>query len=194
MRDSILKKYLAWLAGVLIFILLQSCASKGESVGFYSLPVSKGDQLEVKQALVVRPGNSRVYLQYGTVMPYSEINQYESFCFFRMNTTLPVQQRVETGLYTVTVVSGDEVEVVQMLPVDIASRFMLSGDGGYGPITYQLTMRLDANDVHTELRDLVCLGGYAAPYDAMPVHMDAIRSALGELADFTVSQEISFVQ
>lgn len=173
-----------WLSATLLSILLSACASVESGKGYYALPVSVGDQLIVQQELVIIPGNSRLYVQYGEAFFYTEINQYEPFCFFRMRETAPVQQTVPAGTYTVTAVARDETEVVRLVPILVASDRLLADGGGYGPTTYQLFMTLKFNDGQTGLRDLVCMGGFAAPYATKPVTMEAILSALGELASF----------
>ena len=73
---------MATVAGLLC--LLSACASTGSGEGWGSLPPA-GTRLTLNQDVVVPAGASRVFIQYGNVVPHRALNQPFPYCKFQLN-------------------------------------------------------------------------------------------------------------
>lgn len=167
-------------------VLLAACQTLDSSTGYYAKPVTPGSQVEVLQVLQVPAGLARVYLQYGTVVRYTAVDQYAPFCYFLLQAPLPHEQPIHPAVFGIENVYMDETDVRLALPVQVA----VASDAGRGPIAYRLYMAL-ASAQNADVRALVCLAAFDAPYHARPVTLDDIRLSLGALARIRVKSPVA---
>lgn len=67
----------------LVLPLLTACATTGSDEGWGKLPKT-GTRMTLNQDVTVPAGKSRVYIQYGKVVPHSQLNQPYPYCSFRL--------------------------------------------------------------------------------------------------------------
>ncbi len=171
-------------AGGLLFAMT-ACKTVDTVGGFYGSSLEPGAKIEVRQELQVPPGLARIYLQYGQTMQYTAVDQYQPFCYFLMRQPLPVVQLIHPGVFLITAVLVDDVDVRLSLPVKVAGELSYASSTGRGPLAWQTFMELVAAD-QPEVKTLVCSGAYASPALAEPVRLDEIDRVFGDLATVRV--------
>ncbi len=164
--------------GVLVVLGLSACQSAGVKIGYFSNPVGKGTELELVKSLHVPAGLSRVYLQAGEMRRYSEIDQYQPFCYFLMPDPAPLGREIQPAVFVVRSVNLLEQDVRIATPVRLVYLGLSWTSDGPGVVAYETHMLLDTTDPASPER-LVCSGAFEPPAEAAPIRLAEMRQALG---------------
>ena len=165
--------------GMLASLGLAACQSAATATkGYFSSPVVAGTELELVEALRIPAGRARVYLQGGEARSYSEINQYQPFCYFLMRGPSPVARDVQPATFEIRSVGLREQDVRLAIPLRVAGRGIFGISDGPGVIAFETHMVLNAPDQAGPER-LVCSGAFAPPHEAAPIRLAEMSQALG---------------
>ena len=149
----------------------------------YIIPTA-GSVVKVKRALVVPPGQTRVFLQRGYVVSKRNLDRYYPSCNFEV---LALRQRPTTirpGTFSVTRTVRDIDYMVQSKPIQYAALGLDRvdyDDGGQALIIHVVHMRLKSEKQPNVYR-LTCRSWQDFPYDAKEPTMADMREALGSKA------------
>lgn len=144
-----------------------------------------GAQVEVLRAVPIALGEARAFLQHGVLVPSGRRDRFQPSCAFEVNTLSDGGMRVEPGMYGVTRVERELIEVVEFgAAVQVASRGTLAGisdDAGSPLITVGIHLYLDAGPT-SDARRLSCLGTEDDLGDAMAPTLEEMNAALDGFA------------
>jgi hypothetical protein len=144
-----------------------------------------GSQVVIKQRLEVPPGRTRVFLQYGQVIPKSELNDYAANCDFEVNTLNDKPRYIEPGDYNVVYSERRTDSIVSRGPVYLAA-LNLSGmeDRGDGtPMVFEEIRLSLTSAVSPDIRELACRGVLTDPSEVLPPTLPEMNQALGSNAE-----------
>lgn len=165
------------LAGLLLVGCSTPTARKDEASPYYAVPV--GAMLELHQALEIRPGVTRTWIQGGEVV--AAINSYAPNCNIEVGKRDDSQrQLVRPGLFRVRRTQSFFEWVVEAAPPPRYASAM--DDGGGASMVYQGYHLWLENATQPDVRRLSCRGVYGMPSDAAPPSIVEIRAALGGVA------------
>jgi len=165
--------------GVLLALELAACQSTGMNTkGYFDNPVSVGTELELVGSLTIPAGLARVYLQGGEVRGYSNVDQYQPFCYFLMREPSPVARDIPSATFTIRSVELLEQDVRLATPLRVAYLGAFGNSDGPGVIAFETHMWLDVANRSAPER-LVCSGAFAPPSEAAPIRLAEMRQALG---------------
>jgi hypothetical protein len=145
-----------------------------------------GATVVLNEALPIRSGHARVFMQDGRVVPKGGLNLYYPHCNFEVITLSDGSARVEPGRFLVTRHRQGHVEVVQeRVPMRVASLVRASGDadGSAPPISRLIHYELHSDD-QPDVRRLTCHGGLADDWEARYPTLAEMRSVLGGLVSW----------
>jgi hypothetical protein len=144
----------------------------------------------VKQPLTVAPGKTRVFFQYGQLIPRSQRNDYAVNCNFEINTLSDSPRTIEPGTYTVTRSLRRSNDVVSRGPLRLAARELQAGmllrDDGGTPVLFEEVVLSLSSIPPSDVRELACRGAMAEPSEMMLPTLAEMRQALGDYADIQV--------
>ncbi len=165
---------------LLMALALAACQSTGSGKdGYFSNPVGVGTELEVVEPLHVPASLARVYLQGGEVGRYTDIDQYQPFCYFLMHQTSPVAQEIRPAVFRVRSVELREQDVRLATPLRVVHLGAFGGSDGPGVIAFETHMVLEVAD-QADPERLVCSGAFAPPAEAAPIRLAEMRLVLGK--------------
>jgi hypothetical protein len=155
---------------------------------FYVPPV--GSRVVVKQRLTVPPGKTRVFLQYGKVIPRSARDDYAVNCNFDINTLSDAPRYIEVGSYTVTrsLRHSDDIvqrQAVRLAALDLSAGMMIWRRDGT-PVLFEEVVLTLSSTPPSDVRELACRGAMAEPTEIELPTLAEMRQALGEYADIQV--------
>jgi hypothetical protein len=156
---------------------------------FYVPPV--GSRVVVKQPLTVPPGKTRVFLQYGQIIPRSERDDYAVNCNFEINTLSDSPRTIEVGSYTVSRSLRRSDDIVSREPLRVAASGGLAGvmmfrsDGGT-PVLFEEAVLTLTSTPPTDVRELACRGAMDEPTEMRLPTLAEMRQALGAYATIEV--------
>lgn len=158
---------------------------------FYVPPV--GSRVVVKQPLAVPPGKTRVFLQYGKVIPRSERDDYAVNCNFDINTLSDSPRIIEVGSYTVSRSLRRSDDIVSREPLQLAASGVLAGimfrhDGGT-PVLFEEVVLSLISTPPSDVRELACRGAIAEPPEMRLPTLAEMRRALGAYATIEVPED-----
>ncbi|WP_018232498.1 hypothetical protein [Thioalkalivibrio thiocyanodenitrificans] len=145
-----------------------------------------GATVMVNEALPIRSGHTRVFMQDGRVVPKGGVNMYHPHCNFEVNTLSDGSARIEPGRFLVTRHRQGHVEVVQERgPMRVASLVQVSDDddGSAPPISRLVHYELQSDD-QTDVRRLTCHGGFADDWEAQYPTLAEMHTVLGGLVSW----------
>jgi hypothetical protein len=165
---------------VLAALLLAGCetptARKDQGSPYYAVPV--GATLELHQALEIRPGATRAWIQGGEVV--AGINSYVPNCNIEVGRRDDSQpQLVQPDRFRVRRTQSFFEWVVEAAP---APRYADAVDDGGASMVYEGYHLWLESAAQPDVRRLSCRGVYAMPSDARPPSIVEIRAALGDVA------------
>lgn len=91
-----------------ILFALSACSRQAildENSARHSVPVNS--ILTLNQALEFPPRQARIFFQHGQLMPYTQINKYDAYCEFEINTLKDSIQVIQPDNFTIYKVSID---------------------------------------------------------------------------------------
>ena len=150
-----------------------------------------GSRVVVKQRLTVPPGMTRVFLQYGQVIPRSARNDYAVNCNFEINTLSDSPRTIEVGSYTVSRSLRRSDDIVSREPLRVAASGGLAGmmmfrsDGGT-PVLFEEVVLTLTSTPPTDVRELACRGAMDEPTEMRLPTLAEMRQALGAYATIEV--------
>jgi hypothetical protein len=158
---------------------------------YYMPPV--GSRVVVKQRLTVPPGMTRVFLQYGKVIPKHARNDYAVNCNFEINTLSDSPRYIEVGTYTVSRSQRRTDNIVRLEPIRLAALDRLAGlmtrrDDG-APLMFEEVRLSLTSTPPSDVRELACRGVMADPSEIMLPTLAEMRQALGAYATIEVPGE-----
>ena len=155
---------------------------------FYVPPV--GSRVVVKQRLTVPPGKTRVFLQYGQVIPRNARNDYAVNCNFEINTISDSPRFIEAGSYTVIRSLRHSDDIVSRQPLHLAALGMQAGmilrDDGGTPVLFEEVVLSLTSTPPSDVRQLACRGAMADPSEMQLPTLAEMRQALGVYATIEV--------
>jgi hypothetical protein len=150
---------------------------------FYRVP--EGSVVELRQALEVRPGTTRTWLQFGQALG-GRFDRYAPNCNFEIWTIDHERsQHILPGDFVVRRVQNVREEVVRAdAPLRLAAWRLAEGgiDGGGPSMVYEGYHLWLENPQQRDVRRLTCRGAFADPWEAYPPSIDEMRAALGKIA------------
>lgn len=184
---------------LLLLLLLLLAAGSGCSSLVVTDPASPfyvppaGSRVLVKQRLTVPPGMTRVFLQYGQVIPRSARNDYAVNCNFDINTLSDSPRYIEAGSYTVVRSQRHSDDIVSRQPLQLAALGMQAGmmfrDDGGTPVLFEEVVMTLTSTPPSDVRELACRGAMADPSEMQLPTLAEMRQALGDYADIQVPEE-----
>jgi hypothetical protein len=149
-----------------------------------------GSRVVVKQRLTVPPGMTRVFLQYGQVIPRSARNDYAVNCNFEINTLSDSPRYIEVGTYTVSRSLRHSDDIVSRQPLRLAALGMQAGmvfrnDDGTPVLFEEVRLSLTSTPP-SDVRELACRGAMADPSEMQLPTLAEMRQALGAYATIEV--------
>jgi hypothetical protein len=185
---------------ILVVLLMSSSCSQWQvtdpnSPYFMPLP---GSKVIVHQRLEVPPGSTRVFFQYGKLIPHRSIFQYDTNCELEINKLADTVRYIEQGTYTVIRTRRQDESIIQNQPphqpIQLASLNMLGvmasiGDSGGSSMQFEIIrLRLQGED-NSLLRELACRGALADPSNMEMPTIAEMRQALGDYVSIQTPQE-----
>jgi hypothetical protein len=150
---------------------------------FYKVP--EGSVIALHQALELRPGTTRTWLQFGQAVG-SSFDRYAPNCNFESWTIDHDRSRkILPGAFVVRRIQNVREEVVRVdAPRRFAALRLADGgiDGGGPSMVYEGYHLWLENPQQPDVRRLTCRGAFADPWEAYPPSIEEIRAALGQLA------------
>lgn len=182
-------------------LVLSSCSqwqvTDPSSPYFMPLP---GSKVIVHQRLEVPPGRTRVFFQYGKLIPHRSIFQYDINCELEINKLADTVRYIEPGTYTVTRTRRQYESIIQRQPdekpvqlaalsTSIAGISASIGDSGGASMRFEIIrLRLQGED-DALLRELACRGALTDPADMQMPTIAEMRQALGKYVSIQTPQE-----
>jgi hypothetical protein len=155
---------------------------------FYVPP--EGSRVVVRQRLTVPPGMTRVFLQYGQIIPRSARNDYAVNCNFDINTLSDSPRFIEVGTYTVVRSLRHSDDIVSRQPLQLAALGMQAGmilrDDGGTPVLFEEVVMTLTSTPPSDVRELACRGAMAEPSEMQLPNLAEMRQALGAYATIEV--------
>ena len=185
---------------ILIALLVSSSCSQWQvtdpsSPYFMPLP---GSKIIVHQRLEVPPGSTRVFFQYGKLIPHRSIFQYDINCELEISKLADTVRYIEPGTYTVIRTRRQEESVIQNQPLDqpiqLASLNILGvmasiGDSGGSSMQFEIIRLRLKGEENSLLRELACRGPLADPANMEMPTIAEMRQALGDYVSIQTPQE-----
>lgn len=171
-----------WLA-----LLLTGCGIAPRPSGpesHYLLP-GVGSSVTVNQEIVVPPGRSRVFIQWGQVVPWRAVDRYIPHCNFEIRELAREGFTIAPGEFRVAEVRRLNEQVVAREAIQLASSggWGIGGDGSYSHINLGVTMML-ISEKQPQVMRLTCYGAESEPSSALQPSIREIEEVLGALASF----------
>jgi hypothetical protein len=189
-------RFLILMLQMLLFVLAtgSGCSSlvvTDPTSPFYVPPV--GSRVIVKQRLTVPRGKTRVFLQYGQVIPRSARDDYAVNCNFNINTLNDQPRYIEVGTYTVTRSLRHSDDIVSRKKLQVAALGMQAGmmfrDSGGTPVLFEEVVMTLTSTPPSDVRELACRGAMDDPTEMQLPTLAEMRQALGDYATIEVPAE-----
>jgi hypothetical protein len=162
----------------------------------YFMPLP-GAKITVHKRLEVTPGETRVFFQYGKLIPKRSLFEYDVNCQLEIKKLADTVLYIEPGTYTITRTRRQEEFIVvdnvnDKFPVRLASLGVqfsgLPDHDGSSMMFEVIRMRLQGEQ-HSNLRELACRGALAEPVNMKMPTLSEMRKALGDYVSIEVPQE-----
>jgi len=167
------------------FLFLTGCAMGGgkqDSSNIYSAP-PVGSNIELKTALTVPGGETRVYLQRGVVVTKKALDRYYPSCNFELKKLSETDRTIQPEAFLVVRVQPQTSEIVyHPQPLQLAGLRSAGMDGSGRPMIMRALHLWIGSDRQPDVRRLTCRGGLDDMAWASPPSIDAMRQALGGYA------------
>lgn len=158
---------------------------------YYVPPV--GSRVVVKQRITVPPGMTRVFLQYGKVIPKYARDDYAVNCNFDINTLSDSPRYIEVGTYTVIRSLRRSDDLVHLQTVHLAAQILSAGimrwRGDGTPVLFEEVVLTLSSTPPSDVRELACRGAMAEATEVMLPTLAEMHQALGEYAEIQVPKQ-----
>lgn len=168
-------------AVIALFVLLfcQFAVAGDETSPFFKVPV--GSTLTLNQPLTIQPHHASVRMQYGRIMPYSQIDKFYANCDFEVRTIAKQPTIINPDTFLITKVVNEE---------DVAAgdwtvyAFFGSGDAGPSHVDYMTVMYLESVKQPDVLR-ITCTH-WEDPVEAEFLSIQQMRKAMGKILTLNI--------
>ncbi|WP_457665444.1 hypothetical protein [Thiolapillus sp.] len=142
-----------------------------------------GYRLVLHKPLIVSPGNARVLLQQGKMLPSLNFNQYDISCSFEVRKLSERPQTIEADTFVVTRIQHLMEEVASWRPVRLASLTLAGADVDASPADIFLGYHFWLySEKQPDVLRMTCRGAFSEPWDAQYPTLGEIAAALGPWA------------
>ncbi len=188
--------------GVITGLLIFSACSQWQvtdpsSEYFMPLP---GSKVIVHQRLDVPPGRTRVFFQYGKLIPHRSIFEYDVNCELEISKLADTVRFIEPGTYTVIRTRRQDESVIQnetndvpvllaALSTQIADIHAGVDDRGGSSMQFEIIRLRLQGEGGSLLRELACRGPLADPVNMRMPTIAEMRQALGKYVSIETPQE-----
>jgi hypothetical protein len=163
-------------AALLFLVILAGCADQ---------PAREVGRLNLLAPLTVPAERATARLQYGHVVPSSEVRDYDPYCVFELNTVGDGPQTVAPDTFSITRIS----QRIDNIATSEARLFnVVLSDGSLPTLIYYKTLMTLHSPRQPRVRMLTCLSNQNMPgvYPFMRhLTLEGMRAALG--ADFRLA-------
>jgi len=174
------------LLSLLVVFLLTSCTSW---VPDYSNKDS-GYRVVLHQPLAVAPGNARVFLQQGRMLPSLGFNQYDISCSFEVRNLSEQPQTIEPDTFVVNRVQHLMDEVASWRPVQLASLTLAGAEVDSSPADIFLGYHFWLySEKQPDVLRMTCRGIFSEPWNAQYPTLGEIAQTLGSYATLGTGAE-----
>lgn len=186
---------------LLVFLALSACSqwqvTNPASPYFMPLP---GSKIIVHQRLEVPGGRTRVFFQYGKLIPHRSIFQYDVNCELEINKLADTVRYIEPGTYTVTrtrrqyesvILNEQPDQPVQLAALDtsVADIRASAEDSGGSSMQFEIIRLRLQGEENALLNGLACRGALADPANMQMPTLAEMRQALGKYVSIETPQE-----
>jgi hypothetical protein len=194
--------YVAFVTWIIATLLLISSCSQWQvtdpsSPYFMPLP---GSKVIVHQRLEVPPGRTRVFFQYGKLIPQRKIFQYDINCELEINKLADTVRYIEPGTYTVirtrrqteSIIQNEQLaQPVQLALLDTSMLGVMAtiGDDAGSSMQFEIIRLRLQGEENSLLRELACRGALTDPSDMEMPTIAEMRQALGDYVSIQTPQE-----
>jgi hypothetical protein len=149
---------------------------------------SENPWIEIKENLIVRPENARVYLQNGKQIYPASLDMLTTNCEIEINTVLEEKQIVFPGRFKNTSIGIEASPIVFMENTKINVAF---GGGGSGaPVDVKRYWKFKLySKTRPEVLNFICRGPLDQPSVAMLPTLDGIKQAVGNIIEVHLIDE-----
>ena len=142
-----------------------------------------GYRVVLHKTLTVSPGNARVFLQQGKMLPSLSFNQYDISCSFEVRKLSEQPQTIEADTFVVTRIQHLMEEVASWRPVRLASLTLAGADVDSSPADIFLGYHFWLHsEKQPDVLRMTCRGAFSEPWDAQYPTLGEITAALGSWA------------
>ena len=184
-----------------VLLILSGCSQwqVTDPTSPYFMPLP-GSKVIVHQRLEVPPGRTRVFFQYGKLIPHRSVFQYDINCELEISKLADTVRYIEPGTYTVTRTRRQFESIIQnqvheepvllaALDIHIADIRASVGDSGGPSMQFEIIRLRVQGEENTLLRELACRGALADPADMQMPTIAEMRQALGKYVSIETPQE-----
>ena len=180
---------------LILFVLLAACQTppeQGEQAPAY-LAITPGSELILNQPLSIMPNSVSVYLQYGKLMGYRELDRYYANCKFELYSMSESMREVKPDRFLVARVTTEEEIVSREMPrlagkgIGIGIHFG-NGDGGPTAVIYTVVIYLQSAEQPDVFR-LSCQH-WDDPAWGDQLTLEDVRKALGNVFTLKIAGAI----
>jgi hypothetical protein len=196
-----IKPLSTWIGLLAGFLTMSSCSlwQVTDPTSQYFMPLP-GSKVIVHQRLEVPPGRTRVFFQYGRLIPQRSIYEYDINCELEINKLADTVRYIEPGTYTVTRTRRQDESVIQnqiqdqpvqlaALDMHIADLRASAEDSGGSSMQFEIIRLRLQGEENSLLRELACRGALADPAKMEMPTIAEMRQALGEYVSIKTPQE-----
>lgn len=149
-----------------------------------------GYRLVLHKPLMVAPGNARVFLQQGRMLPSLGFNQYEVSCSLELRNLSEQPQTIAADTFVVTRIQHLREEVAAWRPVRLASLGLAGANIDSSPSDIFLGYHLWLHSPNQpDVLRMTCRGAFAEPWEARYPTIEEIAQALGDWASLKTPAE-----
>jgi hypothetical protein len=178
-----MKMRLTLLSAALLLAGCQTNSTVRDVAGKDQFTQLTGASLILNQALPIRAGQARVFVQGGRVS--TGFNSYRPSCGFEIGSVQHGGVEIEPDTFAITSVQGSLTPVVSTEPMRFAALNLAGAEGldGGSQAYYQGYHFWLSSEQQPDVRRMTCYGVYAEPYELYPPTLAEIREALGTIAE-----------
>lgn len=178
--------------GILLPALLAGCQALQPEPRLDSphFPVPEGTELVLNRPLTIQPNEVSTYIQFGLVMPYSDVERYEPYCKFELRQLQSVAREVQPDTFQVSEVERDWYLVQHRMPFRLAG-LRVGGDEDAGGPAFRVssTMMWLRSTAQPDALRMTC-EYWDDVTEARHLTIEEIRSALGDVFDLRLPPDV----
>jgi hypothetical protein len=151
----------------------------------YNLP-PVGSKLVLMQEVMIEPGTTRTFLQWGKPMALGDFNRYRANCNFEVESLSDRVQRIEPDTFIIKKVQRLMTEVVQHTTNQSGFLMVEYGDPSSPLVTHGYHLWL-SSEKQPDVMRMTCRGAFDDLSNAEPPSINDVREALGKIAELVLA-------